>query len=112
MSETILSIRETLDRAIGSQVPSSHRHLLDRAVEAVQEREFDITDRAVAAAESAGARGQARSIVESTGLTFRPEPEPETAASDGDRPVMEAVSNLLTGIRNVLDEFEGSVRGH
>src|SRR5262245_34296284 len=99
---TATSIRETVERAAGS-IPAGYQSRVDAVVQAMEEREFGMTETATQIATSRGLSArEAEGVVNQIGLAVRPAPEPEpVAAVNDDRPIGERVDNLLTEMKNI-----------
>lgn len=118
------AIRTTIVNALTEKLNVSEDYIneqyastLQVAVDALQEREYDLVDTLIEKADGYGYATTAREILESVGLTERPapEPEPEVVApaeeQDPEAPVTRAEFNTLAGnVSKLVDAVSGLTR--
>jgi len=101
------SIRNTIATALVNDGINldGYGHYIDLAVEALEEREYNISDQLVQFAQEQTSYGEAaiRSILRETELSERPAPEPETVTPDDDEPLTE--DERLTKIEDQIGKL-------
>lgn len=105
-------VQSTMQQAVGSAVPHTHRHLVDQAVSAFEERDYSISDNLLGVATSKGlSESEARQIVEGAGLALRPAPPVEVAASNGSSVNTDAALAAASKISEAAQELVAALGG-
>ena len=113
------SIKETLDSALPSGAQAKFSREYDAVLDALTEREYDITDKVVAAvvANTSFSKEQVEAQAQVVGLAVRPAPEPEPepeveapAAESGDDDRLTKLEAAVARLTELAERHLGARR--